>query len=251
MPTFIHGKGTRVFLDDYEATYWLREAQWQNPVDVAETSTFGQAGGSKTYVVGYKGFTATMGGMYEDTASSGFDAIVSPLLGQETPTQFAIAPRGTAVGNRAWAAQGFVTSYDVQGSVGDMVSAGVQLQGSGTVRSGVSLQPNTTAVTATGNGTTVDQSASTTYGAQAFLFLTTNSRDTGNIVVKVQHSADNFTTSADLLTFTSVNGGVVDSQFQATASGATVNRYVRASYTITGGTSGSYFFTLIFVRNAS
>lgn len=254
MPTFTHGKSTRVLLDKYDATYWLRDAQWANAVDVAETSAFGST--AKTYVVGQNGFTMQMNGMYDETASTGFDAVASNLLGQETSIVTAIAPRNTDAGNKVWACQGYITAYQVQGTVGDMVSAGVQIQGSDTVRQGVSLQKHTTAVSATGTGTTVNlgtsPSASTAFGAQAFLFVPTNTRDAGTLSVTVEHSTNGSVWGAldGGFTFPNVTAGTanVTSAYKATAASATVNQYVRVNYTVTGGTTGSYFFTVIFVR---
>ncbi len=100
-------------------------------------------------------------------------------------------------------------------------------------------------VTATGNGTSVDNGASTTNGGAGFLSVPVNTRN-GNITVKIQHSADN-STFADLVTFTVVSSTTKTSQRVEVASGTTVNRYLRVNYTV-AGSSGSATPVVAFTR---
>jgi hypothetical protein len=100
------------------------------------------------------------------------------------------------------------------------------------------------AVTATGNGTSRDNGASTSDGGVAQLHVTANTMN-NNTVFKVQHSADN-STWADLATFTTVATTVTTSERVTVAAGTTVNRYLRATHTASG--TGSITFITAFAR---
>jgi len=87
-----------------------------------------------------------------------------------------------------------------------------------------------TALSATGNGTSVDNLASSANGAHANLHILVSSGGTWALII--EHSVDN-AAWATLITFTS-DGSAVASE-HGTASG-TVNRYTRFTYTRTSGT---------------
>lgn len=112
---------------------------------------------------------------------------------------------------------------------------------------GVLLTAGKRTDTAATNGSGVDlTTVSTTFGAQAYLqvFEFTGT----DVTVKVQDSADN-STFADVtgLVFTEVTSAP-GTQRIATASGATIRRYVRAVTTTSGGFT-SVTFAVSFIRN--
>jgi hypothetical protein len=98
-------------------------------------------------------------------------------------------------------------------------------------------------------GTSIDTTASAAFGAQAYLQVFAPFTGT-DATVKVQDSADNVT-FADVtgLTFTQITAGPTSERL-ATASGATVRRYLRASTVTTGGFS-SLTFAVVIVKNAT
>lgn len=100
--------------------------------------------------------------------------------------------------------------------------------------------------TATTNGTSLDNAASSSFGAQAYLQVTAFSGT--DVTVKIQDSADN-STFADVtgLTFTQVTAAPA-SQRLATSNSATVRRYLRA-VTITTGGFTSVTFAVAVNRN--
>jgi hypothetical protein len=98
------------------------------------------------------------------------------------------------------------------------------------------------AFTATANGVSIDNLAATTKGGVGMIQISAVSGTTPTIVGKIQHSTDN-SVWVDLITFSSANS--VSAQV-ASVSG-TVNRYVRAQYTI-AGTSPSFTFSMAFGR---
>lgn len=97
--------------------------------------------------------------------------------------------------------------------------------------------------TAATNGTSYDQGAATAFGAQAYLQVTAITGT--DFTVKIQDSADNVS-FADVtgLTFTQTTTARTTQRI-ATAAGATIRRYVRASTVTTGGfTSGSFIVVI-------
>lgn len=244
MPTFVHGRNTAVFIDQFDFSGWFREVTSSSEVETAETTTFSTATKpAKTYIAGFVDGTFSLSGMFDGTADA-IDEEIQVRLGQEANTLFTIAPSGTTVGNRVFMAQGIPTSYEVASPVSDVVSVSIEAQADGGLRGGVSLNPHTTARTATGNGTSVDQLASSTSGAVAILHVITVSGTTPSATIKVQHSTDN-TTFTDLLTFTAATAATKERL--TVASGTTINRYVRAQWTISG-TTPSFAFALSWAR---
>jgi hypothetical protein len=128
------------------------------------------------------------------------------------------------------------TSYEVSSAIADIVQASAEFQSTDAVEHGVILSSGAT-VSATGNGTGVDNTLATSNGGAGFLSVPVNTRN-GNITVKIQHSADN-STFADLITFTVVSSTTKTSQRVEVASGTTVNRYLRVNYTVAGSTGSA------------
>lgn len=242
MPTFRHGKGVSVFIDQYDFSTYFKDLTNSNSVETAETTAFGDS--SKTYIVGLKDGGLSLSGYFESTDSVGTDQYFSSVLGSATKQKAIVAPEGHSNGARAMMLQSDDTSYEVSGSIGDVVGANVEFQASSGVDHGVILSSGST-VSATGNGTAVDNSASSSNGGVAYLSVPTNTRN-GSITIKVQQSADN-STFTDLVTFTTVTSTQKTSERIVVADGTSVARYLRVSYTVAGST-GSATPTVAFAR---
>src|SRR5581483_8580092 len=93
--------------------------------------------------------------------------------------------------------------------------------------------------TAATNGTSLDNAASTSFGAQAYLQVTAFTGT--DVTVKIQDSADN-STFADVtgLTFTQVTAAPAQQRL-ATSNSATIRRYLRAVTVTTGGVTSVTF----------
>lgn len=233
MPTFRHGKSVNVFIDKYDfSTYFndMTASAMQEPV---ETSAFGSS--AKTYIAGLKDGTISLSGMFEGT-TTGTDVFFDTVMGSATKQNIIVAPEGHALGYVATVANSDDTSYEVSGSVGDLVKTSAEFQASTGVESGLLLSSGAS-ITATTNGTSVDNAASTTNGGVGFFSLPINTR-TGTIIAVIQHSSDN-STFADLVTFTTVNATTLTSERIEVASGTTVNRYLRLKLTYAAGTGAS------------
>jgi hypothetical protein len=234
MPTFRHGKNVQVFVDEFDFSSYFNDVSASTTVETAETSTFGSS--AKEYISGLKDGTVSLSGMFEATASVGTDAYFATVLGGTTKEKVIVATEGHANGARAVMLESDATSYEVSGAIADVVQASAEFQSSNGVEHGVILSSGS-AVSATGNGTGVDNGASSANGGVAFLSVPTNTRN-GNITVKVQQSADN-STFTDLVTFTAVTSTQKISYRVEVAAGTSVARYLRVNYTVAGSTGSA------------
>lgn len=238
--SFRHGKNSQALLGKYDISTYLTEATASMTIDTAERSTFGSA--AKTYLTGQNDGTITFAGLFDGDANA-IDAVFVDVIDNDlTPVITFAHDGGMVVGRKATLASVKQTSYAVSAPVADIVSLNGEFQVTGGLRQGVLLAA-LTAITATTDGTSVDNLASSSLGATANLHVTANTRDS-NTTIKVQDSADNIT-FADLITFTTVGATVLTSQ-SATATG-TVNRYLRAQTTLAAGT-GSITITISIAR---
>ncbi|MEV6181351.1 hypothetical protein [Streptomyces sp. NPDC052015] len=155
--------------------------------------------------------------------------------------------RGTTLGNPAACQVSKQINYDGQrGDDGAFTfSFDLQCNGFG-VEWGRSLTAGVRTDTAATNGSSIDTTASASFGAQAYLqaFAFTGT----DVTVKIQDSADN-STFADVtgLSFTQLTAGRTAERI-ATANNATIRRYIRAVTVTTGGFS-SLAFSVVIVKN--
>lgn len=234
MPTFRHGKGVNIFVNEFDFSTYFNSASASTSVETAETSAFGTS--AKTYITGQVDGTISLSGMFESTASVGTDEFFDNSLGSATKKLVVVAPEGHSNGAGAIMAETDVTSYEVSSAIADIVQASAEFQSSESVEHGKILSSGS-AISATGNGTSVDNGASTANGGAGFLSVPVNTRN-GNITIKIQHSADN-STFADLVTFTVISATSKTSERIEVASGTTVNRYLRVSNTVAGSTGSA------------
>ena len=223
---FVHGKDSKVFLDNNDFGEYFNNVDFTKTADVTETTAFGSS--NKSYISGDKDGTVSLSGMFDSVA----DAVLQPFLGSSTNTDICIGADGITDGKSIFFGTGVVTNYGQSSPVGDVVATTVDLQSNAGLFTGLVLDNAT--VTATGNSTVTDNSASTSNGGGAIAIVTAKSgSSTPTATIKIQHSSDNVT-FVDLVTFTDFTA--VGSQVSEVASGTTINRYLRVNYTITGST---------------
>lgn len=238
---FIHGKSAIVLHNDQNLSQYFNDASTSRSIETAETTAFGAS--AKTYIVGLQDGTISLSGMF-DGAANAIDAEMTAIIGTNDGSIVTIAVGGSlAIGERVLSAGGELTSYEVTSPVGDVVSANAEIQVDGGIGNGISLHA-LSAETATGSGTSHDGTASSANGGVAQLHVTANTMN-NNTTFKVQHSADN-STWADLATFTVVATTITTAERITVASGTTVNRYLRSSWTASG--TGSVTFHINFAR---
>jgi len=245
---FIHGKNTSVFLNDYNLSPYFNDASASYSADPAETSAFGTD--AKTYVIGQNDGTLSLSGMYE-ASTTGTDTAVQEAFASvnnqnEVTTSVIYSGSGTlTAGDRASIMFGHISSYDVSAVISDIVSTSLEVQGSKGVQNGVALSDLST-VSATATSAAIDRGATavtTASSCLAHVHIPTNTRDAGDLTIAITTS----TTSGG--TYTAVTGATA-SDFNTFAAGATayqrleitgaIERYVKVTFTVTGGTTGSY-----------
>lgn len=174
-----------------------------------------------------------------NSGAGNFSTVMDTAAGTEAGFLATIAPEGLTVGALAFIADGNVSARSVDAAVKEAVAVSI----TGTPNDGVDmgvLLHGLSAETADGNGTGVDNAASSANGGVGVVHVTAYSGLT-SIDLKVQHSSDNVSFS-DLVTFTSVTATTWERKLVT----GTVNRYVRASWDVTG--TGSCTFLMAFAR---
>ena len=249
MPTFIHGKNTAVYVDEFDLTSYFTDVSITQENEVAETTAFGDT--NKSYLLGLRAGTLSMSGMWS-ADTDGSDEELQALLGNATTPLLTVREGAAAIGGSAVIAQANETNYAISSPVADVhtVSADFEctpnqvsnltfaLAGGVQLTAGASIAHGSL-----GSLSSVDNSASSANGGAATLHIPTNTVN-GNTTIKVQHSA-NDSSWADLISFTVVGASTKTSEIKAVS--GTVNRYLRATAS-TAGSSGSITFMIAFAR---
>jgi len=136
MPTFRHGRNTVFKIENAADTLTdisnvMRDVSFPVTIDTPETTAFGS--GTKTYVIGIKDARFSGSGMFDATV----DATLQGIFGMEAARGFEYGPEGSATGRIKYSGELFLTSYQVSGSVSDMVAASFEFQITGDVTRGV------------------------------------------------------------------------------------------------------------------
>lgn len=234
---FLHGKSATVLLADANLSAYLNEMSISRSTETGETTTFGDD--SKTYIVGLRDAAVSLSGLF-DGGSGAIDEKVSTALGSDATEPSTLSMTAASVGAVAYLMESHTAQSEVSAPVGDVVSMSVELNAEGGTDRGVLLTDGS-AVSSTSSAASFDGTSSSANGAVAHLHVTANDRD-GAITVKVQHSADNLSW-ADLVTFTSVSSSTTTSQRSAVT--GTVNRYLRADYTVAGSSGSATIYVAI------
>lgn len=235
----VHGKDTLAYFDGYDLTSYLNDLSISRSRDTAETSTFGNE--AKTYVAGMKDGTISFSGFWDGVAG-GSDARLAAMFAAANSV-VTVGYGADTIGNSADLAIAIETSWDTNGSIGDVVSVSGEMQATGGIDKGVWLHAKG-AETATGDYTSVDNGAASSngYAANLHVFAVTG---TPALVVKIQESSDDAASDAfaDLVTFTTTSAVGAE---QKVGTGA-VERYVRGQVSSIAGSTAATF-ALAFAR---
>ena len=251
MPTFQHGKGSKVYLDEFDMSAYLNSSDVGFDQDTADVTTYGAT--SRAFIASQASGTLSFAGLVDATNTAGTsDKEFEAILGSTTHPVLTVAIEGGTIGNRAVIARANETSYTMATPVADVNSLTADFQCSAdpanNVEFGVAsaVQLTTGASIAhgsLGNLASVDNGASSTNGGAGLLHVPANTVD-GATTIKVQHSADD-AVWVDLVTFTAVGASTITSQLSAVT--GTVNRYLRVTAS-TAGSSGAITFMVSFAR---
>ncbi len=249
MPTFIHGKDTAVYIDEFNLSEYFTATETNINNSVAETTGYGATDAS--FINGQKSGTLSLSGMWA-ADTDGSDEELQALLGNATTPVITVRQGTAAIGGRAILAQANETSYAISSPVADIttVTADFECSTNNTSNLTFALIPGVQLTTGAsvahgslGNLSSVDNSASSANGGAGTLHVPTNTVG-GNTTIKIQHSA-NDATWADLISFTVVGSSAKTSEIKAVS--GTVNRYLRATAS-TAGSSGAITFMVAFSR---
>jgi hypothetical protein len=132
---FVHGKSAVFKLDDSSGTLrdlseYLEDASFPRSIETAETTTFGSS--AKSYITGLTDATISLSGKFDATA----DGYLAGVVGQSATLSFEYGPAGSTAGLVKYSGECILTSYEVGATVGDAVTASVELQVSGSVTRG-------------------------------------------------------------------------------------------------------------------
>jgi len=221
---FLHGKGAKVLVDDYDLSTVLSQAQITTTMDPAETTVFTNT--SKTFLAGLRSGSINVDGLFEgdtdiDTGAGTqtADGLFSSLVSATADSAVTIAPKGlAATGERVKIMQGRVKNYDISSPVADVVKVSLALDGSsdsgamqaGAPLSGYLIHTGTMALAglAAGNitstGVDTGEADAQTSGAVCVAHVTTNTADAA-LEIRVQDSPDG-TSWADYMDIWPVGG---------------------------------------------
>lgn len=241
---FNAGTTAKVFANGYDLSGYLKGAGSSASREMYDSTTLGDT--DREYVAGLRDASFSADGLFEaDSTAPKVDDILNAAMGNAAAVILTHLPYGDGFGNRGIGMDGDESSYEVSSPVDDLVSVALEVQSS-VGREAVRVLHPLGAETATGNGTGLDNSASSANGGSAYLQVTAHDRTTGDetATIKVQHSADDIT-YADLITFDVIASATPQAQ-RKTVTG-TVNRYTRDNRTM-AGTTPSTTYHLAFSR---
>lgn len=122
--SFVHGKNTIISLDADDLSAFTNTSQLEKNADSHDVTTYGK--NSHVFSGGLKGGSASMGGVYDNTASTGPRAVILPLVG--TVVELIRKTEGTGAGKPLDTVDVLVLKYVETAPVADMVTWACDLQ---------------------------------------------------------------------------------------------------------------------------
>ena len=105
------------------------------PRTLNEVTALGDSG--VRFIPGLEDVTIALSGMFDDTSTSGPEAVLGPLRTHTSAVDFEYGPKGSSTGNVKYSGTCWVVSYELRSRVGSLVEWSVTLQVEGTVTKGV------------------------------------------------------------------------------------------------------------------
>ena len=236
----VPGYRTRVLLGDIDVSGFYDQVDTTRERNIIEVTPFNPASPDvpdREYLAGRAMASLALKGFW-DPAVAASDPLESTAFLAGTLQVATVAwEGGNTIGDRAYLIEGFPDSEPMNVSADDALRLSASRQGSGTGKGGVILHPQIQRTTPA-NYASVDNAASSAFGAFAHLHVTQFVGTDATIVVA--DSADD-AAFASLITFTTATG-VTNERVAATG---TVNRYARVELS---GTFTSLTFTVGFAR---
>lgn len=133
----VHGKNTYVSLDNAAGTLvplstYFKETSADRSFDTAETSTFQQPQGAKTYVLGMNDETVSISGNFDIALHEHMMDLQTALNdGTLESCTVVIGPAGNKTGAPRTSRECLLTKYSWSASTGDVVSVSIEFQRTG------------------------------------------------------------------------------------------------------------------------
>lgn len=128
---FIHGKDTFVSINGVNLSAYSNKSEFKRTRDSHDVTTFGN--GVHIYQGGLGDGTATLEGIYDNTAVTGPRGALEPLIDGATLVTFIRRPEGTGTGRPQDSVPVLITEYNESSPVNDMVTWTCEMQLSGAV----------------------------------------------------------------------------------------------------------------------
>lgn len=219
----VNGYNLADYMQSFEVT---AEAE---PVDATVLSSTYRA-----YEQGFKSGTLEWSGVFDSDATDAdkIHDVLSAAFNAGTMNNV-VAVIGTATtGGACYTLDGCLVEYSLPIEIGELITVSGSFQSSNAINFGALLM-NDAQAAGTNNGTTVDGGAATANGG--LMTYHVHNDDASDIDLKIQHST-NGSVWADLTGAAANNITAERASGSATvAAGTTVNRYLRAVATVTGG----------------
>ncbi|MBT9176901.1 MAG: hypothetical protein DDT20_01226 [Firmicutes bacterium] len=239
--SFVHGSVTRVYVNGFDLSAFLKNVSHSCEVGPHDSTTFSAM--AKTYVPGLEDATLDAGGLFSGTAGA-TDAVMFAALRGRSPVTWSVLPQGDVDGVFGHGLLALQSSYEVATPADGLVEVTATAQSNVGLEQVQVLHPLTArVVTGTGIGRDSAVSTSTHAGGVGYLQVTTVSGVAPSLTARIQHSID-AVTWVDLITFAAVTSS---NSAQRLVVAGTVNRHVRAQWTI-AGTGPSFTFFAAFGR---
>lgn len=121
---FVHGKNTYISLGGDDLSAFTTTSQLEKNADSHDVTTYGKD--DHVFAGGLGNGTATMSGVYDNTAATGPRAVIMPLVG--TVVELVRRPEGTGTGKPEDTVDVLVLKYVETNPVADMVTWSCDMQ---------------------------------------------------------------------------------------------------------------------------
>ena len=137
---FFDSKVSRFLIDDTgsvqrDLSAYVAEVRGlPGPRTLNEVTALGDSGAR--FVTGLEDVTITLSGIFDNTATSGPDAVLGPLRTHGSAVDFEYGPEGSGTGDVKYSGKCWVLNYDLRSRVGKLVEWAAALQVEDTVTRG-------------------------------------------------------------------------------------------------------------------
>ena len=104
------------------------------PRALNEVTALGDSGAK--FIPGLEDVTIVLGGLFDNTTTSGPDAVLGPLRTHTSAVDFEYGPEGSSAGDVKYSGTCWVIAYELRSRVGNLVEWSAALQVEGTVTRG-------------------------------------------------------------------------------------------------------------------